>query len=93
MPKNLFGNVGPLLVIALIALVALEVWVVKNSASIILAANAKPTGVTLVTGERVNFTSYNEVVKRIQDAGVFLAEPGNPPNPFTVVAPIPTPTP
>ena len=85
-PKNIASkfakNLGWIFLAAFGFLLALEILEINTSAQIILNANREPAGIVKEKGVRINFDSYNQVVKRIQEADAFQPAGGNIQNPF-----------
>ncbi len=55
----------------LVILVILEIFVIKNSVSIILSSQAPAENVVTPKGVRVNFANYKTVIDRFESANSF----------------------
>lgn len=74
-------NVGAVLLAVLVLLLLMEAWTIKNAWGV-LSDSSQSTLVVPVKLIRINFTSYNFIAKRVQDAAVYAPQPFVSKNPF-----------
>src|SRR5438128_2694377 len=66
---------------ALVVVVLLELWVVKGSFDIILSTKNTPAA-SPSRQVRINFSVYDQILKRLQSADSYQPQPVTTPNPF-----------
>ena len=85
--KNIAGkfkkNISMALWAVLIILFLLEAWVVKSSIQGALASR-QDTAITQARLVRVNFSLYDSIIKRLNDAVTYKPQVLSSPNPFGV---------
>ncbi len=77
-----FDNFGYVFFVAFLILICLEIYEIKNSVNIVLDFRREPPPVATEKGVRINFDSYNQAVKRIEQSAVFQPTGGITKNPF-----------
>jgi len=87
-------NLSWLFLAILFILLVFEFFEIQNSINIIVNINQEPVAVNTPKGVRINFDTYGEVVKRIQDAVAFVPTGGVTKDPFnpdagTIISPQP----
>jgi hypothetical protein len=74
-------NIGAVLLGVLVLLLLMEAWTVKSAWGV-LSDSSQSTLLVPVKLIRINFTSYNFIAKRVQDAATYAPQPFVSKNPF-----------
>lgn len=81
--SGLAKNLSLVFFAAFLLIVLLEIFEVNTSLQIILSANKAPAAAPVAKGIRVDFTDYNKIVQRIQQAANFTPSASSSmPDPF-----------